>query len=813
MESGRVRRTLAVCGLLLSLVAQLAPAITARAVSSQQTPVPAANFAGIELFFESTENLGSGPSQFLARGRNYQFLLGATNVQFALLTAVSHEDAPSEGRHQIKANPSISVVRAGVHFARANPLAQIQGDRPTSVRVNYLVGDDPSRWRSDMAAFSSVKVEALYPGVDLIYYGHQQQLEYDFVVGPKVDPQVIAMQFTGVDKILIDEQGQLILKLAGGEIRQPAPVIYQIQGMSRLPVEGGYHLASDGTVTFAVGKYNPELPLVIDPRFDYSTYFGGNAGDLALAIKVDTNGNVFVTGQTFSTKFPFATGTGGVQSHFGGGNGDAFVAKLDNTGTNLVYFTYLGGSGDDSGLDIAIDSRGNAYIAGRTQSPNFPTRNALFPHISGTPDPTLLIYPTDGFVAELNTNGSGLVFSTYLGGNNGDIADGIDVDPAGAIYVTGLTSSPNFPMRNPLPGHSSIAGGKHHAFVTKFVPGGTSLVFSTYLNGKAVDEGQGIAADAAGFAYVTGFTASTNFPITADAPYRRLNGTNGRSGSFDAFVSKFDPAGALVFSTYLGGSYNDYGYRIKTDITGNYYVTGPSQSTNFPVTKTVPGLGQFPYSTNRVVNYDVFLTKFNPSNQPVYSILFGGTKDDIGWDLAVDALGNAFVVGGTASTNFPTTNVFDLFRATHSGAHEVFVAAVNSNATAALYSGYLGGTNNDSGYGIAVDSESSAYIVGNTYSRNFPTRSAFQPARSASSDCFIAKIRINDPLLVTTLSGDELQMQWPATAPGYLLESAAGLIPPLTWKPVVGAPVLTPGWYSFTVGLTNADSLFRLRSP
>src|SRR5262249_38208930 len=251
----------------------------------------------------------------------------------------------------------------------------------------------------------------------------------------------------------------------------------------------------------------------------YSTYFGGNAGDLALSVKVDTNGNVYVTGQTFSTQFPFAIGGGSVQSHFAGGNGDAFVAKLDNTGTNLVYFTYLGGSGDDNGLDIAIDDQGNAYIAGRTQSPNFPTRNALFPHISGTPDPTLLIYPTDGFVAELNTDGSALVFSTYLGGKNGDIADGIDVDPAGAVYVTSLTGSPNFPLRNPLPGHSTIAGGIQHAFVTKFTPGGTSLVYSTFLNGKAVDEGQGIATDAAGFAYVTGFTASTNFPVTADAPF------------------------------------------------------------------------------------------------------------------------------------------------------------------------------------------------------------------------------------------------------------------------------------------------------
>src|SRR5262249_12238769 len=266
----------------------------------------------------------------------------ATNVQFALLKPASSEDSAGWGRHQISAGRSMSAVRAGLQFLHANPLARIHGEQALTAKVNYLIGDDPSHWRSGLTAFSRIRVEALYPGIDLIYYGHQQQLEYDFVIDPKIDPRVIAMQFTGVNKLIVNEQGELVLKLAGGEMRQPPPVIYQIQGASRLSVQGGDRVGPEGTVTFQVGKYNPGLPLVIDPRFDHSTYFGGNAGDLALSVKVDTNGNVYVTGQTFSTQFPFAIGGGSVQSHFGGGNGDAFVAKLDNTGTNLVYFTYLG---------------------------------------------------------------------------------------------------------------------------------------------------------------------------------------------------------------------------------------------------------------------------------------------------------------------------------------------------------------------------------------------------------------------------------------------------------------------------------------
>ena len=366
-------------------------------------------------------------------------------------------------------------------------------------------------------------------------------------------------------------------------------------------------------------------------------------GDLGLEIKVDTNGNIYITGETLSSQFPFTVPPKSFQPVFGGGSdtGDAFVAKLDGTGTNLIYLTYLGGSGEDGGYDITIDGAGNAYIGGITQSGDFPVKNALFPKISGVADPTLGIYPSEGFVAELNTNGSALVFSTYLGGSALDLVDGIAIDPAGYIYVTGATASTDFPRVNPLPGQALFSGGAFDAFVARFTPGGTSLVYCTYLGGQAIDEGQGIAADTNGFAFVVGFTGSTNFPITANAFQRLLNLTNA-TGSLDAFLTKLTPAGALVFSTYLGGAYNDYGYRVTLDGSGNAYVTGPSQSLDFPNTVTnVPGLTRT-ISTNSFVNFDVFLTKFGPSGERIYSTIFGGTFDDAGWDVAVDRAGNAF---------------------------------------------------------------------------------------------------------------------------------------------------------------------------
>lgn len=535
---------------------------------------------------------------------------------------------------------------------------------------------------------------------------------------------------------------------------------------------------------------------------------------MGLAVKVDGSGNVYLTGETLSTQFPFPIPPGAVQPGFGGGsyNGDAFVAKFDNTGKNLVYFTYLGGSAEDGGLDLAIDPLGNACVAGFTLSPNFPTRNALYPRMNSLFNTTVGIYDADAFVAELNTNGSALIFSTYLGGTNTDIADGIALDGDGNIYLTGLTGSGDFPTTNALPGQTAFSGGLFDAFVTKLAPGGTSLIYSTFLGGPGLDEGQGIAADTNGFAYVTGFTGSTNFLITTNAFDAVLNHSENLI-SYDGFVTKLSPGGSLVYSTFLGGTNDDYGYRIRTDGLGNAYVAGTTLSQDFLNTiSNVPGLQQI--GSPAIVSFDAFLTKLDPTGVPVFSTVFGGDSTDIAWDLAVDGQGNTFLVGNTYSTNFPATNVFAPFTGTNSGFSDVFVTAINSNATAVLYSAYLGGWTNDWGYGIAVDAESSAYIVGNTYSTNFPTSAApFQGFLDGTSDAFIAKIRLADPPLSLAVAGDTLLVSWPATASDFVLESATNLLAPVNWLPVGKAPLLSNGSYRVTLPATNAAALFRLRRP
>ena len=799
---------------LVLLVLQIkGPAVSVPAASAPLTD----RWRGLELVFEPEADSGSGPARFLARGRNYQFLLSSTELRLALLKLESPPFSAAGGRHHLVAGRTVSGLAVAMQFLNANPLARINGEVAMAGKANYFIGNDPARWRTSVPTFARVRVDELYPGIAVIYYGNQRQLEYDFELAPHADPNAIMLRFSGVDKLNLTEQGELVLKVGNTELHQPPPVIYQIKGAMRVAVQGGYRLEANQTVGFQVGAYDRDLPLIIDPRLEYSSYFGGNGGDLGLEIKADTNGNIYITGETLSTQFPFPVSRNVLQPTFGGGvfNGDAFVAKIDSTGTNLIYLTYLGGNSDDAGYDIAIDNTGNAYITGMTESPNFPTtKNALFPAISGVADPTVGIYPPDGFVTELNTNGSALVFSTYLGGSAFDFADGIAVDPQGNVFVTGFTASTDFPLQNPVPGQTNLAGGIYDAFVTKFAPGGAALVFSTYLGGLGNDEGQGIAVDAKGFAYVTGYTASTNFPITANASQHFLNLTN-ETSSYDAFLTKFTPAGALAFSTYLGGTYNDFGYRVTLDGEGNPYVTGPAQSIDFPVTTTnVPGLVRTTTQyTNILVNYDVFLTKFTPNGLRAYSIIYGGTNDDVGWDVAVDLHNNAFVVGTTFSGDFPATNVFDLVRATNSGGHDVFITALNGDVSATLYSGYLGGSTNDFGYGIAVDAESSAYIVGNTFSTNFPTTPQhFASTLDGPSDAFIAKIRLQPPQLVETLVSNQLQLQWPASAPSYTLESTPSLTPPTVWTPVGLSPILSQGWYLIDLGATNADAFFRLQA-
>jgi len=687
-----------------------------------------------------------------------------------------------------------------MRFVDANPSAPLQGERQLTARISYLVGT-PDQWHSGISTFSRVRARDVYAGIDAVYHGDQQQLEYDFDIAPGADPRQIALRFDGMQKIVIDRSGDLVLKLNDGEIRQPAPGMFQVVDGQRKKVDGHYRLLDACTVGFTVGNYDHTLPLVIDPTLGFATYFGGTGGDIAWSVALGSDGSIYVAGNTLSKRFftngpafnPFST-IGAFQETFRGGKlaGDGFVAKFDNTGTNLVYLTYLGGTNDEYVAGVAVDTAGNAFVAGFTDSTNFPILNALFPSIAGKLNTKVHAFPSDAFVAELDPSGSNLIYSTYLGGSGSDMATAIAIDAADNVYVTGFTSSTNFPITNPLPfqltGSTNLflnrIPGTNSAFVTEIAAGGGSLPFSSYLGGAAASTGEGIAVDTAGNIYVSGYTDSTNFPTTNFLVFTnimvgitnqvsgtnvvngsRLNGSTNRTFNFDAFVTKLQPSGAgFVYSTLLGGLNNDLGYRIACDAGGNAYVTGYSSSTNFPNTAIgIPGLHTF-VETNRNFslqnNTDVFLTKItnDVSGQAGigYSALFGGKDEDIGYGIAVDPAGDAFVTGVTQSTNFPIINPipFQLTGTTNPALDrltgktvrrrypsDAFVTVFNPGGTAVFYSTLLGGSRTDAGYNIAVDAAGNAFVVGQTMSTNFPTLSAGEPFRNGTNDAFLVEIQ------------------------------------------------------------------------
>ena len=795
-----------------------------------------ASVAVLPLFFEPA-GASKTPTNFLARGQNYQFFINATEASIVLRKVKA--GVGSADLYQSRASRQLYTRVARTRFVNANPSAALSGENPMPGVVNYLIGNDPAQWRTKVATYSQLRVQGLYPGIDLVYYGNQQQLEYDFIIAPGADPGTILLHYDGVNRLKIAADGELVISLGTDQIRQPAPELYQIVDGVRHPVAGGYQLQGPRAVQFKVGDYDHSLPLRIDPVLTYSTYFGGNFGDEILGVKLDTNGAVYVAGETVSTTFPFALPPNGFTTAFQGGriNGDAFIAKFDSTGSNLLYFTYLGGSGNDGALDLAVDAAGRAYVTGFTDSTNFPVANALFPKISGKLYKGLKVFETDAFVTELNETGSGLVYSTYLGGGFTERGIGIALDSSGAASITGFTSSTNFPVT--ASAYQKTLAGSNDVFVTRFAPGGSALLYSTYLGGTNLDEGLGIAVDPGGIIYITGYTGSTNFPLSTNALQRALNQSDNPTKDFDkkrvfldAFVTRLDPsatgAASLLYSTLLGGTNNDSGFRIALDSQTNVYVAGSSSSLDFLNTNH---LISFPIGTNKNhrVNSDGFLTKFsfNSGGASVqYSALFGGSTNDTAWGLAVAPSGEVFVTGITTSTEFPVTNVSGPFlRATNSGKADVFVMALNTNASQLLYSAYLGGKKDDYGYAIAVDPFGTAYVAGQTLSTNFPTVNSGESFRLGTNDAFLARIQLDQPLippappsvfqptLSAGLAGNQIQLAWSDQAADFVLQQSTNLLSSSNWVTVPGplAPVITNGSVVVLLPATNQSLFFRLR--
>src|SRR5436190_8491855 len=564
---GGVRSAIILLSLLVIAALGLIPALPGSVANADDIAPSAVSeaYGKLPLSFEANRGQTDAQVKFLSRGPGHTLFLTSTEAVLVLTTRESPAREPAVHGKPARRGPGTDAVLR-MTFVGAQPPLRPVGREELPGRANYFIGKDPAKWRTNVPTYAKVQYAALYPGIDLIYYGNQRQLEYDFVVRPGADPGLIALGFRGADKLDVDDQGNLVLDTAVGNIRMRKPVIYQEVNGVRREVAGSYVLTGTHQVGFRIAAYDASQPLVIDPVLSYSTYLGGSNTDQGLGIAVDTSGNAYVTGRTQSTNFPT---TAGAFQTTGGGTEDAFVTQLIPMGTVLVYSTYLGGSGIDDGLGIAVDALGNAYVTGVTFSTNFPTTAGAFQTTLGGTE--------DAFVTTLNATGSLLVYSTYLGGSDFDEGFGIAVDALRNAYVTGFTGSTNFPTT--AGAFQTTGGDTVDAFVTKLRSEDRRVGYSTYLRGSGVDDGLGIAVDALRNAYVTGFTGSTNVPTTAGAFQTTFGGTE------DAFVTKLNPMGTgLVYSTYLGGSGVDDGFGIAVDALGNAYVTGATLSTNFPTT-------------------------------------------------------------------------------------------------------------------------------------------------------------------------------------------------------------------------------------
>jgi len=647
-------------------------------------------YGKLPLSFEANRGQSDRRVKFIARGGGYTMFLTATETVLSIQ----------------------KPLPVGIKLLAANPAPRVEGLGEQQGESNYFIGNDPAKWRTHVPHYSRVRYRNVYRGVDLVYYGNQQQIEHDFVVAPGADPRQIRFAVRGADRVELDNRGELVIHLGNGEMRLRKPRIYQEEGEVRKEVLGGYTLTAGNLVGFALGPYDRTRPLVIDPILSYSTYLGGSDFDRGLAPAVDRNGNVYVTGQTSSTNFPT---TNSLQPVPGGGQ-DVFVTKLNAGGSAIVYSVYLGGSGDDSGFGIAVDDTGNAYVSGRTASTNFPTASPLQAAYGGG--------PTDAFVVKLNTAGSALVYSTYLGGSGQDNALDLRLDAAGSAYVAGRTSSTNFPTANSL---QSGNAGDFDVFVSKLNPAGSALVYSTYLGGSANEGLTALAVDRGGNAYVSAGTSSTDFP-TINA----LQPTYG-GGPMDAFVAKLNAAGsALIYSTYLGGSGNEMNPSVAVDLSGNAYVAGRTFSTDFPTAN--------PLQPARAGASDAFVSKLNAAGSAlIYSTYLGGSGDENIFGIASDAAGNAYVSGWTSSPDLPTAN--PLQPAYGGGISDAFVAKLNATGPVLVYSTYLGGSGEDKGDFIVVDASGSAYVTGWTASTDFPTANPLQNTNGGGAfDVFVAKI-------------------------------------------------------------------------
>ena len=733
------------------------------------------NYGNVPLSFEPNVGQTDARVMFLSHGSAYASFLTKNQVVLRLHPASSNQTHIRPSLKSDRTEQKDAIVTMEMVGANLNP--RLTGIERLSGVSNYLIGSDPSKWHTNVPHYAKVRYSAVYPGIDLTYYGNHGQLEYDFRVRPYGDPSRILLRFDS-GKLGLSPAGDLVIALENGSIRFQQPRIYQVMGGKKHRLTGTYVLASKHEARLQIGDYDRTRELIIDPVLSYSTYLGGSNSDCENAIVADLDlvADAYVTGSSLSTDFPVASGAFQTTNH---GGEDVVVTALNSTGTGLVFSTYIGGSADDIGRGIALDDEGDVYLVGNTTSTDFPVTPGAFQTSFGGNGSFGF---GDGFVLKLNPQGSALIYSTYVGGSGDDRLTGVNVDQYNNVYATVGTNSTNFPVT--LGAFQRICGNTLCGGVIKLNATGAALIYSTYLAGSGPGEDQtfGIALDMQAHAYVTGMTGSPNFPVTPGAFQTRC-GTDGNcNGTFDAYVTELNATGTgLIYSTFLGGSNVDIGIGIAEDPFGAVYVYGGTDSSDFPITSGVAqptfGGASSGCDPTSFTCGDNFITKLNSTGSAlVYSTYLGGSGDEDYSqieNIAIDKSLNAWVSGQTGSTDFPTVGAIQ--SSYGGGARDAFVSELNATGTAFLFSTYLGGSGNDFSTGIAVPVDwdrvnpqpTATFVTGATSSPNFPViAGAFQPICGTDGTCngglqdgFVSKIVPGADLSITNTAPSTVQSE------------------------------------------------------
>jgi len=732
--------------------------------STQPVRRAQSDYGRLPLTFEANRGQVDPQVKFLAHGSGYSVYLTSGQMVLSLRPsaiktgASANSTAPAASpKAAPKPAPPVRNAVIRINLVGANPNPAVAGENLQPGTVNYFIGNDPKKWRTKIPIYRQVRYAGVYPGIDLLYYGNQSRVEHDFVIAPGADPRQIQMDVEGVGSLSLAANGDLVLHKGPDEVRLLAPTLYQEFHGMEVPVTGQYKVQNSTRVSFLVGQYDKTMPLIIDPVLVYSTFLGGIGDDEATAIAVDSAGSAYVTGWTNSSNFPVASQGGSLP-----GGQSVFLAKLDVSGSSLVYADYIGGSYEDCPIAITLDSYNDAFITGYSYSNNFPTTgNAFQANVSGSPDV---------FITEVAPDGASLVYSTYLGGSTAQWPSGIGLDSTGDIYVDGTTWSLDFPLSSSpyqpavYPNVNNQYG--YYGFLTKLTPDGSTLVYSTYYGGSQnvtqscwngsyyyncwpnpYSSTSELAVDTTGNAYVAGNTNTYDFPVTAGA-YQVTNATTGNQTV--GVIGKFDPSGNLLYSSYFeADAGNSNGYfninALTVDANSSIIIVGYSYPWMYDLPLTTPNFCDPSQGENCSAG---FITKFDPSGATlIYSTYLENGIDEWPQSVTVDANGNAYVFGKSGGGD--QTQLVNPIE-DYTNGEDTFLEEVDPTGSIQLFSTYLGGYFDDEPGGIALDSTGAIYVAGYTNSTDFPvTAAALQNSLGGGYDTFISKIGTTPASAVT----------------------------------------------------------------